>query len=818
MDDELLELQRQFEFAQQAKSSIRLSDRNVVELVQKLQQLQIIDFELLHTASGKEYITLDQLRNEMVTEVKRLGRISVIDLADVTGVDLYYVEKLAQSIITDHGELMLTQGEIVTESYWDSIAEEINERLQECSQIALTELAAQLNVGLDLIASVLEPRLGTIVKGRLEGGQLYTPAYVARVSAMVRGAARGITVPTNLTVLWSSLQNLLQEMDGASGVAVDGSFFQSLFNGLVKGGEILGSVRAGVHWTPAVFAVAQKESVDSFFSQNSFISYDVLQKLGIPQPVQFLQSRYPEGKPLVTTFVHPSMIEMLDAATEDALERGSWSDSLSLLPPSFTPQDASKMLFLCQSVQLALKSNKAHIFGDFYVLSSSFMKDICDRTVKELEALAVSRSLGTVKPGDLPIANAVKAGYDSSKLSESSEMASDGGSNKHADKGPKKKKGKATGNTLANQSESGADNQEHTSTKSKKSQRKGKDTSSQTSDSKQGSRKESLKMKEDNLSSPSEEWIMEKITALVPDFEEQGIDDPETILRPLANKLRPTIINTWMEKRKALFKDNAERMKQLLDNLQKKLDESFLNMQLYEKALELFEDDQSTSVVLHRHLLRTVAAPMVDMLLHDLDEHNKLKNGVEVQESPNSESISLSPGDRSAISKSFPGALANKALAVVEALEGKRVETFMSSFRAVTEESGLPLKKLDKKLERTLLHSYRKELTSQVSVETDPVSLLPKVVSLLYVQVHHKALQAPGRAISVAISQLTDKLDESACKILADYQAAAVTLLTLSATPDDEDSCASDRILSKRELLESQMPALKSLVSSAPRS
>ncbi|CAI8608000.1 unnamed protein product [Vicia faba] len=703
MDDELLELQRQFEFAQQA---------------------------------NKEYITLDQLRNEMVTEVKRLGRISVIDLADVTGVDLYYVEKLAQSIITDHGGI----------------------------DIALTELAAQLNVGLDLIASVLEPRLGTIVKGRLEGGQLYTPAYVARVSAMVRV------------------------------------------------GEISGSVRAGVHWTPAVFAVAQKESVDSFFSQNSFISYDVLQKLGIPQPVQFLQvtnPRYPEGKPLVTTFVHPSMIEMLDAATEDALERGSWSDSLSLLPSSFTPQDASKMLFLCQS------SNKAHIFGDFYVLSSSFMKDICDCTVKELETLAVSRSLGTVKPGDLPIANEVKAGYDSSRLSVSSEMASDSGSNKHADKGPKKKKGKATGNALANQSESGADNQEHTSTKSKKSQRKGKDTSSQTSDSKQGSRKESLKMKEDNLSSPSEEWIMEKITALVPDFEEQGIDDPETILRPLANKLRPTIINTWMEKRKALFKDNAERMKQLLDNLQKKLDESFLNMQLYEKALELFEDDQSTSVVLHRHLLRTVAAPMVDMLLHDLDEQNKLKNGVEVQESPNSESISFSPGDRAAISKSFPGALSNKALAVVEALEGKRVETFMSSFRAVTEESGLPLKKLDKKLERTLLHSYRKELTSQVSAETDPVSLLPKVVSLLYVQVYHKALQAPGRAISVAISQLTDKLDETACKIIADYQAAAVTLLTLSATPDDEDSCASNRI---REILESQMPALKSLVSGASRS
>lgn len=57
MDEELLELQRQFEFAQAAKSTVRLSERNVVELVQKLHQLQIIDFDLLHTVSGKEYIT-----------------------------------------------------------------------------------------------------------------------------------------------------------------------------------------------------------------------------------------------------------------------------------------------------------------------------------------------------------------------------------------------------------------------------------------------------------------------------------------------------------------------------------------------------------------------------------------------------------------------------------------------------------------------------------------------------------------------------------------------------------------------------------------
>jgi hypothetical protein len=324
MDDELLELQRQFEFAQQVKSSVRLSDRNVVELVQKLQELGVIDFDLLHTVTGKEYITQEQLRNEITREISKLGRVSVIDLADTIGVDLYHVEKQAQDVVLNDPGLMLVQGEIISQSYWDSIAEEINERLQECSQIAVAELAGQLQVGSELVQSVLEPRLGTLVKARLEGGQLYTPAYVERVTAMVRGASRGIFVPSNLSALWAPLQQLVQETNGASGVAVENSFFQSIFNRLLKEEEMLGSLRAGTHWTPSAFATAQKECVDSSFSQNSYISYESMQKLGISQAVQFLQSRYPDGTPLAAVFIHSSMIEMLDSATEDAIEQNSW--------------------------------------------------------------------------------------------------------------------------------------------------------------------------------------------------------------------------------------------------------------------------------------------------------------------------------------------------------------------------------------------------------------------------------------------------------------------------------------------------------------
>uniref|UniRef100_A0A7N0UCQ4 E3 UFM1-protein ligase 1 homolog n=1 Tax=Kalanchoe fedtschenkoi TaxID=63787 RepID=A0A7N0UCQ4_KALFE len=639
------------------------------------------------------------------------------------------------------------------------------------------------------------------VKGRLEGGQLYTPGYVARVGAMVRGASRALTVPTNLSSVWSSLQQLLQETDVASGVAVEGVFFQSLFNGLLKEGDIIGSLRAGTHWTPTVFAIAQKECVDSFFSQNSFISYDALQKLAIPQPAQYLQSRYPEGISLVTLFVHPSMIEMLSAAAEDAIEHGTWFDALSVLPTSFGLQDASKILSLCPSVIAALKSNKAHTFGESYVFSDIFIKDLFTRLEKEMETFSFSRSAFDDQTVKEP-----KGGHEPIRSTKLMENAHDKSSH---EKGSKKKRGKSAANAKNNSAEESQDSLDSAPTKPKRNHKKGKEY--EAVESKGWGKNSADRANEENV--PSEEWIVEKIIKMVPDFEEQGMEDPESTLRPVASYLRPKLHNLWKDKRKALFTENIEKIRHVLDNLQKKLDEPFLNIQLYEKALDLFEDDPPTSAILHKHLLRTTAATIVDILLLDLDKHNNLKNGVEVEETSDVENAPLSPGDRISIAKRLSGSLSTKALAVVETLDGKRVEAFMTALRDVAEESGLSLKKLDKKLERTLLHSYRKDLTSQVSAETDPVALLPKVVSLLYVQVYSRALQAPGRAINACITRLEDKLDSSSYKILLDYHRATVTLLALmSASTGDEEDCTSDRILTKREVLEDQMPSLKGLV------
>ncbi|XP_035834700.1 E3 UFM1-protein ligase 1 homolog isoform X3 [Helianthus annuus] len=137
-------------------------------------------------------------------------------------------------------------------------------------------------------------------------------------------------------------------------------------------------------------------------------------------------------------------------------------------------------------------------------------------------------------------------------------------------------------------------------------------------------------------------------------------------------------------------------------------DESSLNMQLYEKGsfAPAFTKEYSCSYDRHAFI--------------KLDMPNKLKNGIDVQDfdtiepitlsswDDTIEPITLSSWDRMALVKKFEGALSVKGNAVVEALEGKRVEAYMTGLRAFADECGLTVKKLDEKLERTLLHSYRK--------------------------------------------------------------------------------------------------------------
>ena len=57
----------------------RLNERNVVELINKLQKLGLLGDGLLHTVDGREYLTPEHLQQQIVEAVEESGgRIALV--------------------------------------------------------------------------------------------------------------------------------------------------------------------------------------------------------------------------------------------------------------------------------------------------------------------------------------------------------------------------------------------------------------------------------------------------------------------------------------------------------------------------------------------------------------------------------------------------------------------------------------------------------------------------------------------------------------------------------------------------------------------
>ena len=58
---------------------VRLNERNVVELINKLQKLGLLGDGLLHSIDGREYLTPEHLRQEILDAVMESGgRIALV--------------------------------------------------------------------------------------------------------------------------------------------------------------------------------------------------------------------------------------------------------------------------------------------------------------------------------------------------------------------------------------------------------------------------------------------------------------------------------------------------------------------------------------------------------------------------------------------------------------------------------------------------------------------------------------------------------------------------------------------------------------------
>ena len=170
----LEELQAQLERAQAQKSAVRLAERNVVELVLKIQELGLLPEPLLHTVTGREFLTRERLEEEVARGVaRRGGRLALVDLPPALGVDLVHCERAARAYVAaSRGAVEEIQGELLSQQYFDEVAVEVRELLQQQGRVGLGELALRYNISAEMAGREVGKRVGpgrAIPSGRLEG-------------------------------------------------------------------------------------------------------------------------------------------------------------------------------------------------------------------------------------------------------------------------------------------------------------------------------------------------------------------------------------------------------------------------------------------------------------------------------------------------------------------------------------------------------------------------------------------------------------------------------------------------------------------------
>nr|XP_053638531.1 E3 UFM1-protein ligase 1-like [Cherax quadricarinatus] len=198
--EEVKRLAADFQRAQLSSAVQKLSERNCVEIVNKLVKLGLL--EIYHTNDGKEYITPAQLTKEIQDELfVHGGRVNLVDLVNVLSVDHSVIEKRASALAHSDSSISFVLGQLITQDYLDAIAEEINEKLQQEGSVTIADLVKQYELPGDYMLEFIVDRLGSVIQGQQDTHDrtvIFTDAFVARNKAHVRGVLCAITRPTQV--------------------------------------------------------------------------------------------------------------------------------------------------------------------------------------------------------------------------------------------------------------------------------------------------------------------------------------------------------------------------------------------------------------------------------------------------------------------------------------------------------------------------------------------------------------------------------------------------------------------------------------------
>ncbi|XP_030784826.1 E3 UFM1-protein ligase 1 [Rhinopithecus roxellana] len=734
--EEIRRLAADFQRAQFAEATQRLSERNCIEIVNKLiAQKQL---EVVHTLDGKEYITPAQISKEMRDELHvRGGRVNIVDLQQVINVDLIHIENRIGDIIKSEKHVQLVLGQLIDENYLDRLAEEVNDKLQESGQVTISELCKTYDLPGNFLTQALTQRLGRIINGHIDldnRGVIFTEAFVARHKARIRGLFSAITRPTAVNSLISKYG--FQEQ-----------LLYSVLEELVNSGRLRGTVVGGRQdkavFVPDIYSRTQSTWVDSFFRQNGYLEFDALSRLGIPDAVSYIKKRYKTTQLLFlkAACVGQGLVDQVEASVEEAISSGTWVDIAPLLPTSLSVEDAA--ILLQQVMRAFSKQASAVVFSDTVVVSEKFIND-CTELFRELMHQKAEKEMKN-NPVHLITEEDLKQISTLESISTSKKDKKD------------ERRRKATEGSGSVRGGGGGNAREYKIKKVKKKGRKDDDSDDETQSSHTGKKKPEISfMFQDEI----EDFLRKHIQ-----------DAPEEFISELAEYLIKPLNKTYLEVVRSVFMSSTTSAsgtgrKRTIKDLQEEVSNLYNNIRLFEKGMKFFADD--TQAALTKHLLKSVCTDITNLIFNFL-----------------ASDLMMAVDDPAAITSEIRKKILSKlseeskvALTKLHnSLNEKSIEDFISCLDSAAEACDIMVKRGDKKRERQILFQHRQALAEQLKVTEDPALILHLTSVLLFQFSTHSMLHAPGRCVPQIIAFLNSKIPEDQHALLVKYQSLVVKQL-----------------------------------------
>ena len=82
------------------------------------------------------------------------GRINLVDLAQLLNVDLSHIETKVNELVRHESGLSLVLGQLISKSYSSSLADDINDLLQEKGHVTIVELTQTHDLPTEFIREV----------------------------------------------------------------------------------------------------------------------------------------------------------------------------------------------------------------------------------------------------------------------------------------------------------------------------------------------------------------------------------------------------------------------------------------------------------------------------------------------------------------------------------------------------------------------------------------------------------------------------------------------------------------------------------------